>query len=148
MDQLLVFLQDRWLVVLVVLVALFVIINVVKTVLKWVLVIAILAGLVYYGSTYSEQVKEIGDAVASGAKEAFEEMKAKALQALAQKGAVYKDNGDGTYTITAGTIRLDGKIGSDKVKITIAGVSAEIAIDDVLRAAIETAKTNSVSPAG
>lgn len=142
MDQLLTFLQDRWLVVLIALVVLFVVVKIVKTVLKWVIVFAIVAGLIYYGSTYTDKLKDIGENVAATAKEAVNDLKEKAVQGLAGKDATYKDNGDGTYTVTSGGIRLDGRSGSDKIKITIAGVSAEFTLDDVLKRAIETAKTN------
>lgn len=142
MDQLLTFLQDRWLVVLIALVVLFVVIKIVKTVVKWVLVLAIVAGLIYYGSTYTEQLKDIGENVAATAKEAVNDLKEKAVQGLAGKDAKYKDNGDGTYTVTASGIRLDGKTGSDKVKITIAGVSAEFTLDDVLKKAVDTVQKN------
>lgn len=142
MDQLLTFLQDRWLVVLIALVVLFVVVKIVKTVLKWVIVLAIVAGLIYYGSTYTDKLKDIGENVAATAKEAVSDLKEKAVQGLAGKDATYKDNGDGTYTVTSGGIRLDGRSGSDKIKITIAGVSAEFTLDDVLKRAIETAKTN------
>ncbi|TMV47356.1 hypothetical protein FE783_22420 [Paenibacillus mesophilus] len=142
MDQLTAFLQDRWLVVVIAIIALFVVIKIVKTVLKWILVLAIVAGLIYYGSTYTDQLKDIGENVAATAMEAVADLKEKALQGLAGKDAKYKDNGDGTYTITSGSIRLDGKNGSDKVKITIAGVSAEFSLDEALKKAIETAKKN------
>jgi hypothetical protein len=142
MDQLIAFLQDRWLVVVIAIIALFVVIKIVKTVLKWILVLAIVAGLIYYGSTYTDQLKDIGENVAATAMEAVADLKEKALQGLAGKDAKYKDNGDGTYTITSGSIRLDGKSGSDKVKITIAGVSAEFSLDEALKKAIETAKKN------
>jgi hypothetical protein len=142
MDQLIAFLQDRWLVVIIAIIALFVVIKIVKTVLKWIIVLAIVAGLIYYGSTYTDQLKDIGENVAATAKEAVSDLKEKAVQGLAGKDAKYKDNGDGTYTVTSGSIRLDGKTGSDKVKITIAGVSAEFSLDETLKKAIETAKTN------
>lgn len=142
MDQLVLFLQDRWLVVVISLIVLIVIVKIVKTILKWVLVIAIVAGLIYYGSTYSDQFKEFGDAVAAGTKEAIGELKEKAVQGIAGKGAQYKDNGDGTYTVTSGNIRLDGKIGSDKVRVTVAGVSAEFSLDETLKKAIEATKKN------
>jgi hypothetical protein len=142
MDQLIAFLQDRWLVVIAAIIALFVVIKIVKTVLKWIIVLAIVAGLIYYGSTYTDQLKDIGENVAATAKEAVSDLKEKAVQGLAGKDAKYKDNGDGTYTVTSGSIRLDGKTGSDKVKITIAGVSAEFSLDETLKKAIETAKTN------
>lgn len=142
MDQLIVFLQDRWLVVVIALIVLVIVIKIVKTVLKWVIVLAVLAGLIYYGSTYTDQLKDIGENVAATAKEAVGDLKEKAVQGLAGKDAKYTDNGDGTYTVTSGSIRLDGKTGSDKIKITIAGVSAELPLDDVLKKAVETARNN------
>ncbi|MDF2721178.1 MAG: hypothetical protein K0Q59_853 [Paenibacillus sp.] len=142
MDQLVTFLQDRWLVVVIAIVALFLVVKIVKTVLKWVIVLAIVAGLIYYGSTYTDQLKNIGENVASTAKEAVGDLKEKAVQAFAGKDAKYTDNGDGSYTIISGGIRLDGKTGADKVKITIAGVSAEFTLDDMLKRAIEQVKKN------
>lgn len=140
MDQLVTFLQDRWLVVIIAIIVLFIVVKIVKTVLKWVIVIAIVAGLIYYGSTYTDQLKDIGENVAATAKEAVGDLKEKAVQAFAGKDAKYTDNGDGTYTITSGGIRLDGKNGADKVKITVAGVSAEFTLDDMLKKAIESVK--------
>ena len=52
MDQLLTFIKDNWVLVAVVLVALFLIIKIVKKVVKWVFVIIILAALLIYGSSY------------------------------------------------------------------------------------------------
>lgn len=143
MEQLTVFLQDRWLVVVAAVIVLFIVIKIVKTVLKWVIVLAVIAGLIYYGSTYSDKFKDFGENVAATAIGAVNDLKEKAVQGLAGKDAAYKDNGDGTYTITSGSIRLDGKTGSDKVRITIAGVSAEFSLDDTLKRAIEAARTNS-----
>lgn len=142
MDQLITFLQDRWLVVVIALVVLFVVIKIVKTLVKWIIVAAILVGLFYYGATYTDELKDLGQNVATVAKEAVGELKEKAVQGLAGKDAIYKDNGDGTYTITSGSIKLDGKTGADKVKITVAGVSAEFSLDETLKKVIETAKKN------
>ncbi|HEY0829402.1 MAG TPA: hypothetical protein VGE40_14980 [Bacilli bacterium] len=52
MDQLWTFIQDNWVVVTVVLIALFLIVKIVKKVVKWVFVIVILAALFIYGSSY------------------------------------------------------------------------------------------------
>ncbi|MDF2659526.1 MAG: hypothetical protein K0Q94_2317 [Paenibacillus sp.] len=142
MEQLVAFLQDRWLVVVIALVVLFVVIKIVKTLIKWVIVAAIVAGLFYYGVTYTDELKDLGQNVATAAKEAVGELKEKAVQGLAGKDATYKDNGDGTYTITSGSIKLEGKTGADKVKITVAGVSAEVSLDETLKKVIETAKKN------
>jgi hypothetical protein len=142
MEQLTAFLQDRWVVVVVAFVVLAIVIRIVKTVLKWVIVIAVIGGLIYYGATYTDRLKTIGEDVAAAAKEAAGELKEKALSGLAGKDAKYTDNGDGTYTVTSGNIRLDGTKGSDKVKITVGGVSAELSLDAALNKAIEAVRQN------
>lgn len=52
MEQIWTFIQANWVVVAVVLIALFLIIKIVKKVVKWVFVIVILAALFIYGSSY------------------------------------------------------------------------------------------------
>jgi hypothetical protein len=49
MDHWIQFVQDKWVIVLVALVLLFIVMRIVKTVVKWVLILAILGGTLYYG---------------------------------------------------------------------------------------------------
>jgi hypothetical protein len=142
LDQLITFVQDRWVVVLVAVVALIVVVKIVKTVLKWVIVLAIVAGLIYYGVSYTDQLKKIGENVQSGAMETAGRIKEEALKTLVGKDVSYKTNPDGSFVVEGKSVRLEGKPGSDKVKLTVSGVSVEVSIDDAIRNVIEAAKKN------
>jgi len=142
LDQLMTFVQDRWVVVLVAIVALVVVVKVVKTVLKWVIVLAIVAGLAYYGVSYTDQIKKIGANVQSVAKESAGRIKEEALKSLAGQNVSYKTNPDGSFVVEGQNVRLEGKPGSDKVKLTVSGVSVEVSIDEAIRNVIEAAKKN------
>lgn len=57
------FLQDRWLLVAGVLIILVVVIKVVKALVKWFIVLAIIAALLIYGSNYVDDFKQLSDQV-------------------------------------------------------------------------------------
>ncbi|WP_127586607.1 hypothetical protein [Paenibacillus koleovorans] len=143
MDQLTAFLQDRWIVIVVALVVLFLVIKIVKTVVKWVIVLAVLAGLFYYGASYTDKLKELGTEAVNAAKDAVASAKDEALQKLAAKDAKYTANADGSYTVIAGQVKLEGKPGVNEVSISVAGTpSFKIPLDDAVKAIIEGAKKN------
>jgi uncharacterized membrane protein YjjB (DUF3815 family) len=52
MDQLIDFIQDRWLLIVIALIGIVIVVKVIKSVLKWVIIIAIVAALIIYGSNY------------------------------------------------------------------------------------------------
>lgn len=139
MDQLIAFLQERWFVVTVVLVALFIVIKIVKTVMKWAIVIALLAGLLFYGANYTDKLKEMSGKIVSEVKDA---LKDEALKALAGQDTTYKERPDGTFTITRSGIELEGKAGSNEVKLIYKGQSITLKMDDTIKALIEQAKKN------
>ncbi|MDF2671590.1 MAG: hypothetical protein K0R67_3896 [Paenibacillus sp.] len=143
MDQLTTFVQDRWLVIVVAIVVLFLVIKIVKTVVKWVIVLIIVAGLFYYGASYTDELKEIGSQAIATAKDAVASAKEEALKALGGKDAKYKANADGSYTVTSGQVKLEGKPGASEVSVSIAGApSFNIALDDAVKALIEASKKN------
>jgi hypothetical protein len=139
MDQLMPFIQDRWFVVVAAVVVLLVVIKIVKTVMKWVLVLAIVAGLLFYGANYMDQIKQVGGEILQNAKG---DLRDEALKALAGEDAAYKQNADGSFTIVKGNVQLEGKAGSNEVKITFMGQSVTLKVDDALKALIEQAKKN------
>ncbi len=138
MEQWISFIHDRWFVIIVALIVLVVVVNVIKTVAKWILVLAILAGVIVYGMNYEGEWKDIGATLVNDAKE-------QAIEALAgeAKEAEYKQNEDGTYTVTTKNLRLDGKIGSNEAKLTFKGQTITIKLDETLNAFIEKIKNNS-----
>lgn len=137
MDFVMSFLQDRWFVIVAAIVILFIVIKIVKTVIKWVIVLAVLAGLFFYGASYKEQLLNIGTAVTA-------EVKNQAVKAVTgeMKEAEYKLNPDGSFTVTTKSVRLDGKPGSNEVKVTFMNQTFTMKVDDVLNGLIEQAKKN------
>lgn len=128
MEQLQTLLQDRWYILIGAIVVLFIVMKVVKTVVKWVIIIAVLVIVFGYGASY------IGDIKAK--------VTDQALQVISSGGkdAVYKKNEDGTFTITAKNITLVGKPGSNDVKVKAFGQSVTLKIDQTLQTFIDQAK--------
>ncbi|MFH5181937.1 hypothetical protein ACHHV8_04485 [Paenibacillus sp. TAB 01] len=137
MDFLTAFLQERWFIIVAAIVVLFIVIRIVKTVVKWVLVLAVLAGLFFYGASYKEQLMNIGTAATA-------EVKNQAVKVVSgeMKEAQYKQNPDGTFTVMTKSVRLDGQPGSSDVKVTFMNQTFTMKVDDVLNALIEQAKNN------
>ncbi|MFB0841519.1 hypothetical protein [Paenibacillus oleatilyticus] len=135
------FLSERWYVLVGALIVLFLVIKVVKTVIKWVLVLAILAGLFWYGASYKDQLLELGTTV--GAKVAAE-VKNQAVKAITDevKEAKYSENADGSYTVSTKSAKLEGKPGSSDVQVTFMNQTFTMKLDDVLKGFIEQAKKN------
>lgn len=135
MEQLFMFAQEKWYLILAAAVVLLIVIKMVKTFVKWVAVLAILAALIGYGSTYMGKIEDISSKVVDYTKD-------QAVNALIgeAKDAAYHDNGDGTFTIKTKNLQLDGKKGSSEVKVTFKGQSVTLKLDDTLRNFIDNAK--------
>jgi len=131
------FLQDRWFIIVGAIIVLFLVIKIVKTVVKWIIVLAVLAGLFYYGADYKDQLMEMGTAVTAEAKN-------QALKAISgeMKEAQYKQNPDGTFTVTTKSLKLEGNPESNEVKVTFMNQTFTMKMDDVINALIEQAKKN------
>ncbi|MEI7025437.1 hypothetical protein [Paenibacillus sp. y28] len=138
MEQWLAFAQSQWYWVIIALVVILIVIKIVKTVVKWVIVLAVLAGLVYYGSSYVDDLKSAAVAVV-GQQGDLRDM---ALKAFAGEDASFKQNADGTFTMTKSGISLEGKAGSNDVKISFKGQSITIKADEALNKIIEQAQKN------
>ncbi|MCU6796800.1 MULTISPECIES: hypothetical protein [Paenibacillus] len=137
MDFITSFLQERWYIILLAIVILFVVVRIVKTVIKWVIVLAILAGLYFYGASYKDQLLNIGATVTT-------EVKNQAIKVVSNemKDAQYKQNADGSYTVTTKSLKVDGKPGASEVTVTFMNQTFTMKLDDMLKALIEQAKTN------
>ncbi|WP_019635881.1 hypothetical protein [Paenibacillus fonticola] len=136
------FLKQNWLVIVVALVVLFLILNLVKTVVKWALVIVIAAFIVIYSGI---TLKDIGDAVNTVKDQAVEISKSEVLNVMRKeaKEAQWVQNEDGTFTITTPNLEVTGTPGSDKVKVTFRGVSlGEWKMSDALETFVQEAKRN------
>lgn len=137
------FLKQNWLVIVVALVVLLLIVNLVKTVVKWALVLLIAAFIVIYSGI---SLKDIGDAVNTVKDQAVEYSKNEVLNAMKSeaKEAKWTQNGDGTFTITTPNLEVTGTPGSDKVTVVFRGVSlGEWKMSDTLEVFVQEAQKNS-----
>ncbi|WP_059041114.1 hypothetical protein [Paenibacillus rubinfantis] len=137
------FLKENWLVIVVALVILFLVLNFVRTVVKWALVLVIAAFIIIYSGI---TMKDIGDAVTTVKEQALDISKTEALNMMKNeaKEAELTQNPDGTFIITTPNLEVVGQAGSDKVKVSFRGVSlGEWSMNDTLEAFIQEAKRNS-----
>jgi hypothetical protein len=137
MEQWLQFAQDNWVLLAVALVAIIIVLKVLKTVAKWLLIVAIVAGLAYYGYDYTEKLKEVGGQVVDYAVQ-------QALDAMAGEAedAEYSADGDGGFTIRGEHLTIRGRAGSDEVEITFKGQRFTLKINEAIQAYIDRAKAN------
>lgn len=136
------FLKENWLVIVIALVVLLMIINFVKTVIKWVLVLIIAAFIIIYSGI---SLKDINGALTSVTDQAVSLSKDQVVNMLKDeaKDAKWTQNSDGTYTITTKNLEVVGRPGNDKVKISSHGVSlGEWSMNETITAFIKEAKKN------
>ncbi|MMZ62100.1 hypothetical protein D1872_242880 [compost metagenome] len=136
------FLKQNWLVIVVALVVLFLILNFVKTLVKWALVLVIAAFVIIYSGI---SLKDIGDAITTVKDQAVDISRSEAMNMMKKEAAEakMKRNPDGTFTITTPNLEVNGKEGEDKVKVMFHGVSlGEWKVSDTLQAFIQQAKQN------
>ncbi len=134
-DQLLTFIQDKWLTILIVLIAIIVIFKIMKSIVKWLLILALVAGIVIYGSSYIGEIKEIGTKIVDYSKE-------EAIKAFIgdSSDSSYETTDDGGYVITKGSFSLQGVKGSKDVVLIYKGQSINIKLDDALDKIVEAAQ--------
>lgn len=140
MEQLTAFLQDKWIIIALVVIAILIIVKVIKSVMKWLLIVLLAAGVIIYGTTYSpgeikDGIKEVGSKIADYTKN-------EAVEALIGQSASakYEAKEDGGYVVSAGKFKLEGTAGSNEATLSYMGQSFTIKLDDALNAFIEGAK--------
>ncbi|MEK3784362.1 hypothetical protein [Paenibacillus sp. FSL R5-0810] len=139
------FLKQNWLVIAIALIILFVVLNVVRTVIKWAIAVLIIVGLLVYSGI---SLDKIGEVVSTVKDETIDTVKTEALNLMIKeaKEAKYTSNGDGTYSITAPNLELKGSAGSNQVEVTFRGVSVgKWDMNDTIRSFINDAKNNTDS---
>ncbi|RUT48718.1 hypothetical protein EJP82_01940 [Paenibacillus anaericanus] len=139
------FLKENWLVIVVALVVLFLILNFVKTVVKWALVLVIAAFIIIYSGL---SLKDLSSAVSVVTEQATSIGKDQVLNVMKSraKDAKFTQNSDGTFIITISNpdVEVTGTIGGDKVKVVSHGISlGEWTVDDTVEAFIQEATRNS-----
>ncbi|MDF2924013.1 MAG: hypothetical protein K0R57_2927 [Paenibacillaceae bacterium] len=144
MDRWIAFVQEQWLVIAVVVIAFVLIVKLVKTAIKWAVIVIILLAVVVYGANYKDTLTSIKEAVVESAgtvADTFKEQAAKAIRDEA-KDATYVSNPDGSFTVKGKTVQVDGKPGEDSVRVTIAGQTFTMKLVDAVETFIAEAKKN------
>ncbi|WP_339219832.1 hypothetical protein [Paenibacillus sp. FSL W7-1332] len=139
------FLKQNWLVIAIALIILFIVLNVVRTVIKWALAVLIIVGLLVYSGI---SLDKIGEVVTTVKEETVDTIKKEALNMMMKeaKEAKYTSNEDGTYSIKAPNLELKGSAGSEEVEVTFRGVSVgKWDINDTIQNFIDDAKSNTAS---
>lgn|SRR5690625_3923091 len=138
METLISFLQERWLVVLLAVIALIIIIKVVQTVFKWLVVALIVIGLIFYGAHYSEQLQDMSDKIKDYTLSEINELIERETES-----ANYEEKANGTYVIQSKNMTLEGTNGSDQVKVIIKGKGITLTKNEMIETYIEQAKLKS-----
>ncbi|MFD0590714.1 hypothetical protein ACFQZE_22245 [Paenibacillus sp. GCM10027627] len=132
------FFQDNWIVLVIAAVVLFLIVRIVKTVVKWAIVAAVVLGLVLYSGYSLDDMKEISTQVMADVKD-----KALNLMVGDAKEAKYTVGKDGTYTVKTDAIELKGKAGANEVQVSVHGSPfVTFEVDGVIKTFIDQAKQN------
>lgn len=148
------FIQERWYVLVIGLIVVLIVVNVVKTVAKWGIIVLVVLGLIMYSGYSLDDVKNLGtELVSSGIEELKEignkvadNVKQDALDAMVgeAKSATYAAGEDGSYTVTTSSLVVTGKAGSDEVSISVKGAPAfKVKSNDVIADFIAQAQKNS-----
>ncbi|MDP1511594.1 hypothetical protein L8C07_18230 [Paenibacillus sp. CMAA1739] len=132
--------QDNWLYILIGLVLLLVILKIVRTLVKWLIIIVVIAGLLVYSGISFEQV---GKVVTQAKDDAINKVQSEALNMMIKEGqnAKYTSNGDGTFTVSSSNLEVKGPFEGDKVKVWYQGMSlGEWSMSDTVKKYIDSAK--------
>ncbi len=136
MEAWLLFIKENFWGLLIVAIGLIIVLSIVKTMVKWVIVILVLAGVFLYGANFVGNIQDFG-------KQAVQYTKEQAVKLLIEeaKRAEYTLNKDGTYTIRSDRITLSGKIGSSEATLSILGQQFPIQLDETLKKVIQEIET-------
>jgi len=137
------FLQQNWLVIVIALIVLFVVLNLVKTMVKWALVLIIIVAVVVYSGVSLEKIKDVVNDVKT---EAVDNLKSEATNVMMKeaKEAKYTSDAAGNFTITTPNLEMKGQKGKDKVDVSLRGVSlGQWKISDTVQSFIAESKNNS-----
>lgn len=141
------FVMQNWLVIVVALIILFFVLNVVKTVLKWAIAIIIIAALLIYSGISIDQIKQTVSDVQSSTMDTLKKEATNIMVKEASK-ATYAKGQDGQFTITSPNVEIKGTAGSNKVNVTLRGISlGEWNLDnETIRTFVEQARGNGTVP--
>ena len=144
MDTIVAFVQERWYLIIAAIVVVFLVFKLIKAVLKWVVVLAVVAGLAYYGMQYRNAH---GDRPAGGhgtETAAMSAVRDRALESLRHelREAEFERHKDGSFTLRTKTVQLDGKPGDKKAQVRFLNRTFTVDLDHDWTDLLEKAQKN------
>lgn len=132
MDAWLLFVKENFWGLLIVAIALVILLSIVKTMVKWVILLLVVVGIYLYGANFVANIQDIGN-------QAVQFTKEQAIRLIIEeaKKADYALHEDGTYTITSEKMKLTGKVGANEATLEIYGQKIPIQVDQTLKAVID-----------
>ena len=115
------FVRQNWLILLIALVAVLLVINVVKTMIKWAIAIVIVVALIVYSGVSLDQIQ---NTVTSVKDEAVAKLQGEALRMLKDEAAeaTFERGEDGSFVVQTTSLKLEGKPNAKAVEVTYRGV--------------------------
>ncbi|WP_245608702.1 ATPase [Saccharibacillus sacchari] len=116
------FVRQNWLILLIALVAVLLVINLVKTMIKWAIAIVIVVALIVYSGVSLDQIQ---NTVTSVKDEAVAKLQGEALKMLKDEAAeaTFKRGESGSFVVQTTSLKLEGKPNATSVEVTYRGVS-------------------------
>lgn len=116
------FVRQNWLILLIALVAVLLVINVVKTMIKWAIAIVIVVALIVYSGVSLDQIQNTVNGVKD---EAVAKLQGEALKMLKDEAAeaTFKKGENGSFVVQTTSLKLEGKPNAKSVAVTYRGVS-------------------------
>lgn len=153
-DTWLAFLEEKWYVILIALIVIMLIIRLMKTMVKWAIILVVAVGVIVYSGYSLDDVKSLGTSLMSDGLAGLKEIgasvadsaKEEAINAMIGEAAsaTYTANADGTFTVKTSSITLTGQSGNEEISISIKGAPAfKVQSSEVVSQFIEQAKANS-----
>lgn len=135
MEAVLSFVKEYWYWILAAIVVVFLALKLIKAILKWILIVALAGGLVYWGVHYRAGERPGGgtDAAAVAA------VKDGALDALRRElhDAEFERHRDGSFTVRTKSVELVAKPGAKKAQVRFMGRTFTVDLDRNWNALLE-----------
>ncbi|MDP5272546.1 hypothetical protein [Chengkuizengella axinellae] len=130
------FAEEKWYIILAAIIVLFIVIKLVKTLMKWLIVIAVVAVLIYYGSSYSDTLRTAGDQIIDLITQ--EDLVDLALDEI--KEYVINEAIDGEFIIKNDNVTIQGEEDSKVLTITYGGETYTIEMNDEIKKLLEDSR--------
>lgn len=116
------FARQNWLILLIALVAVLLVINIVKTMIKWAIAIVIVIALIVYSGVSLDQIQ---NTVTDVKNETVAKLQGEAIKMLKDEAseATFNSGKDGSFTVETTSLKLEGQPNASTVNVTYRGVA-------------------------